>query len=467
MADEASLQINIADPDGPASEPGPSEPRESLRSGTKKNRKTTENEESPEKKKSVFLPGKAMKDGEVLVCDKSVYYLFEELQAGSPCLSFDIVRDSMGEKRVTYPMSACIVAGTQADHQHDNNLLLLKLGNMHQTEESLKKRDDETEDSEESSDESSDEEVEESTLSAISVKHKGCVNRVRATCVGARTLVASWSEVGSVFIWDVSSLQAKLCGHSESEELQERADGFSPVFSFSGHLSEGFAVDWSPTVPGNLLTGDCRNKIHLWKPSNEANTWNVDQRPFSAHTGSVEDIQWSPSEASVFASCSVDKSVRVWDVRAQPHKACMITVSEAHTSDANVISWNRVDPFIVSGGDDGVLNVWDLREISSNAPTPIASFKHHSAPITTVEWNCNDPSVFASGGEDDQIALWDIACEKDDADGDVVMDEVPPQLLFIHQGQEKIKELHWHPQIPGLVISTALSGFNLFKSISV
>lgn len=102
----------------------------------------------------------------------------------------------------------------------------------------------------------------------------------------------------------------------------------------------------------------------------------------------------------------------------------MLKKEDAHADDINVIHWNRKDPFIASGGDDCTLRVWDLRLFSTGES--VAEFKnHHKAPICSVEWSPHESSVLATAGEDDQVAIWDLAVERDPeekSDDDLVMD---------------------------------------------
>ena len=144
----------------------------------------------------------------------------------------------------------------------------------------------------------------------------------------------------------------------------------------------------------------------------------------------------------------------------------MVTKGDAHQSDVNVISWNpSVAYLLASGADDGTFKIWDLRSFGGASADPVAHFRWHRKPVTSLEWHPSDESVVAVASEDDSITVWDMSVEEDavasSSGGESV--ELPPQLLFVHQGQSSIKEVHFHPQIPGLLMSTALDGYNVFK----
>ncbi|XP_075224195.1 WD repeat-containing protein 1 l(2)09851 [Lycorma delicatula] len=412
--------------------------------------------------RKVYLPGQPMEEDEKLVHDPSAYIMLHNANTVAPCLSFDILHDDLGGIRETFPLTMYLVSGTQTEKANKNRVILMKLSNLNKTqEENEEESDDDSEDSED------EEEIKKKpNMDFIQLKHHGCVNRIRSTVLNNSVLAAVWSEIGKVTILDLKPHLQTLDSAAASayKNVETKREEVKPLFVFAGHQTEGYAVDWSPCSSGVLATGDCHRNIHLWKPTNDS--WIVDQRPLVGHQKSVEDLQWSPNEVNVLASCSVDKSIRIWDVRESPANACKLTVENAHQSDVNVISWSRNEPFIVSGGDDGFLYVWDLRVFQTGKS--VARLKHHGAPVSTVEWHPSDASVFASGGEDDQIAIWDLEAERDDSSSmEEDVKDLPPQLLFIHQGQKEIKELHWHSQIPGVIISTAVSGLNVFRTISI
>ncbi|KNC53403.1 oxidoreductase [Thecamonas trahens ATCC 50062] len=405
----------------------------------------------------VWRPEDGLAEGEQLDYDPSVYNLFHTMDMEWPALSFDIVRDSLGYRRSRFPHTVYAVAGTQAEDASANALVVMKLSSLARNGHGEKPEASD----DESDDESDDDEFDmEPVVEYRSIPFSGCANRVRSM-PQTPTTIAAWSDLGTVAIYDLQHYLSALDVPPPLPLAREP----EPMHVFTGHTMEGFALDWSPVTQGRLLSGDCARNIHLWEPRESG--WAVDIAPYVGHTDSVEDLQWSPNQASVFASASVDGSVAIWDVRKKGGPALS---RPAHSSDVNVISWNPLVEFLlVSGGDDGTFAIWDLRFFQDADEGYEQRFSYHSAPITSVDWHPTEASSLAVSSDDNQITLWDLGVEADDEelrnDAEFVAD-YPPQLLFVHQGLTEVKEIHWHPQIPGMLMATGAEGFNVFKPIN-
>ena len=83
----------------------------------------------------VFIPGlHRLENDEVLEADDSVYIMRHSMNVNWPCLSFDILRDNLGDERSKYPATAYIVSGTQAAAAKDNEIIVSKLSSLHKTQ---------------------------------------------------------------------------------------------------------------------------------------------------------------------------------------------------------------------------------------------------------------------------------------------------------------------------------------------
>lgn len=445
--------------------------------------------------KMIFRPGiDKLGEGEALVCDESAYDLLHRLTPEWPALSFDFVccdaggayTNTAAVPQTTYPVSLMAVAGTQAAGEGKNKLQVLKVSNMRRTRKRVGgEGSDEESESESDSDSEDEDEVDDGMadgiLQNIDIKFDSVINRVRVMPQKAN-IVAVWGESGRVSLLDIEPALDAL-NRDSAKRMQgagasaARPGAIKPFMSYAGHRDEGYALAWSPTVPGRLLSGANNSGIYMWDMSDQGK-WAVSPDRFRGHKGSVEDLQWSPSEKNVFASCSSDRSICFWDTRQYRKPAAKI--SGAHDSDVNVISWNNSEAhLVVSGSDDGSIKVWDLRSLdlsgsgSQGKPAAAAEFRQHKKPITSVEWHPRDASMLAAASEDGCVSIWDLAVERDAEEelkeGIVVAgaDEYPPQLLFIHMGQKDTKEIHWHPACNSLIGSTAEDGINFFKPSNI
>lgn len=421
-----------------------------------------------------FIVGRnRLEPGQILTPDLTTYEMLHSLSTPWPCLSFDIIRDSLGDNRKTFPATLYAVAGTQAEagREKDNQLVVMKFSGLSR----MDKGQDE--------DDSSDDEDEDADpiLESSSIPLTSTTNRIRAHQVPPSdssrpptTLTATMTEAGQVLIHDITPHLASFDTPGTIITPQQN----KPLSTLRMHKAEGYAVDWSPLIStGKLITGDNNGQIFVTTRT-QGEGWAVDNRPMIGHTGSIEELQWSPSERHVFASASSDGSIKIWDVRSKSRTAAIsVHVSD---SDVNVMSWNKqTSHLLASGADDGQWAVWDLRSWKPStgnsasspvpAPSPVASFNFHQRPITSIEWHPTDDSVVAVAAADDSLTLWDLAVELDDdesrAASAAAVPGLPPQLLFVHY-MPAVKECHWHPQIPGAAVATG-ERFDVFKTISV
>ncbi len=413
-----------------------------------------------------FIVGRhKLEPGQTLSPDESTYEMLHNLSTPWPCLSFDIIRDGLGDNRKAYPATMYTVAGTQAENARagENQLMVMKFSGL-----SKMNRGD---DAESSDGEDDDDEDADPILESKTIPLKSTSNRVRAHQIPTQeagrppiTLTATMSESSDVYIHDVTPHLASFDNPGTTITAQQN----KPVSTIRAHKSEGYAVDWSPTVPGKLLTGDNSGLIYVTTRS-DGGGFQTDNRAFQGHTGSIEELQWSPSEQSVFASASSDGTVRIWDVRSKSRKAAI--TMKVSDYDVNVMSWSRqTSHLLASGADDGTWAVWDLRtwKSSSDKPQPLASFGFHREQITSVEWHPTDDSIVAVAAGDNTVTLWDLAVELDDEESKgpaALPGDVPPQLLFVHYLKD-VKEVHWHPQIMGSLVATG-EEFSVFRTISV
>lgn len=442
-----------------------------------------------QQKPRVWRPGvDTLQEDEILDYDPASYQVYETATMEWPSLSFDILRDpNLSASSIKYPANIFAVCGTQADKSGQNAVNVLYLENIHESKEQTEDNDDGAIIIDEGI--SDDESAPTTTTTTTTKTHMndpiitsesflhpgGTINRLRAM-PQKQSIISTWGENGTVYIWDISQQLSYL----SRTLLTPPTKNLTPLYSFQ-HGIEGYAMAWSG-LQNRLATGDCYGNIHLHSITPHGDSTQIQTttatKPFiTAHPGiqpqnvSIEDIAWSPTESRVFASVDTAGYLSIWHDGARANTP-RLTVKASDT-DVNVLSWNphaSTSSLILTGDDAGVIKVWDLRYLKDPTHAVQAEYSWHKKAITSVQWHPQESSMFIASGEDHGISIWDLALEADidevakEATGAEMVDyNVPGQLLFMHLGQKEVKEVQWHPQYTSLVMSTAANGIDIFK----
>ena len=186
-----------------------------------------------------------------------------------------------------------------------------------------------------------------------------------------------------------------VTGSSKGEFTLWNGLQFNFININSAHSSDVRCMCWSHDGV-HLLSGEERpNQQGMC----EIKYWNASLSPvlvLNAHAELIREITFAPTD-SRFASCSDDKTVKVWDFVT---KKCEHVFDESETSVSSV-DWHPTDCIMLSSSK-GKVRIWDARTKSR-----AGMFSPHSIEINKVRWNRNG-AWFLTCSKDHKVKLHDL-----------------------------------------------------------
>ncbi len=134
--------------------------------------------------------------------------------------------------------------------------------------------------------------------------------------------------------------------------------------------------------------------IKLW---NWEKSWQCEQ-VFEGHTHYVMQIVFNPKDNNTFASASLDRTIKVWQLGSPAPNFTL----EGHEKGVNCVDYYHGGdkPYIISGADDRLVKIWDYQN-----KTCVQSLEGHAQNISAVSFHPELP-IILTGSEDGTVRVW-------------------------------------------------------------
>ncbi|XP_065222784.1 U5 small nuclear ribonucleoprotein 40 kDa protein [Planococcus citri] len=170
------------------------------------------------------------------------------------------------------------------------------------------------------------------------------------------------------------------------------SDLMAPIMMLEGHPGEIYSVKFHPEGK-HLASAGYDRQIFMWNVYGECENIGT----LSGHTGAVMELHFSTDGNYIF-TCSTDSTLGMWDLE----KGQRVKKLKGHGSFVNSCDVNRRGPIkLCSGSDDCTVKIWDPRMRGQ------ATTLNNTYQVTAVCFNDTAEYVI-SGGIDNDIKVWDL-----------------------------------------------------------
>lgn len=202
----------------------------------------------------------------------------------------------------------------------------------------------------------------------------------------------------TIKFWDFTGMNASL----QSFRCLTPCDGY-PIndvkFTHQGDMILVVSASAQPKV----LDRDGHQVMECLK----GDQYMLEQKLTRGHTATVNAGFWNPRLREEFMTCSIDCTVRLWNVNigSKPQTCIKVKNTKGKKVIPTVCAYSRNGKLVVAGCQDGSIQMWDHGRFYVNH-----AFKNMSAHQSDVSSVCfsYDDSLLATRSTDDTLKLWDF-----------------------------------------------------------
>eukprot|EP00743_Colponemidia_sp_Colp-15_P003552 GILK01003833.1.p1 GENE.GILK01003833.1~~GILK01003833.1.p1 ORF type:complete len:507 (-),score=111.28 GILK01003833.1:211-1677(-) len=192
-----------------------------------------------------------------------------------------------------------------------------------------------------------------------------------------RNILASGSADNTVKVWDVSENKC--------------------MYTYSHHSNKVQSVKWNPVEATVFLSGGYDRTVFV-----------VDARSPNAavHTNvsaDIESVIWNPHNPFLFVASTEDGLVTCHDVRMMSN-AALFTLSAHDKATTGLTFSHAVPDMLATCSLDKTVKIWD---VADNKPKCVASKQMNIGKVLCLSFYKDSPFLLSAGGSTGQLAVWD------------------------------------------------------------